>query len=84
MGLTGSEHWEFTREHNVETFRNISKCFLPTWHGDYRQCIAKPLILSGYRPTAEVLLGKTTRGQSQSTVLTSELMTRGDLAIGSR
>jgi hypothetical protein len=62
--LTSSVHWYFTLKHNRETFRNISKCFLPTWHEDYTRCIEKPLIISGWWYTAETITGATTGGQS--------------------
>lgn len=62
--LSDSPHWYFTLTHNRETFRNVSRCFLPTWHTDYTRCIDKPLIISGWWYTAETITGATTGGTS--------------------
>ncbi|RXK38323.1 hypothetical protein M231_04365 [Tremella mesenterica] len=53
------EHWYFTKEHNLATFRNVSRCFLPQWHEDYKPCPDKPLIISGWWYTAVVVVGGT-------------------------
>ncbi|WWC69545.1 uncharacterized protein I206_103487 [Kwoniella pini CBS 10737] len=53
-------HWYFTLQHNLETLRNISSCFLPVTDPDWRLCHEKPLILSGWWYTAEVITGATT------------------------
>ncbi|WVQ78012.1 hypothetical protein IAT38_000093 [Cryptococcus sp. DSM 104549] len=53
-------HWWFTVDHNVETLEHISKCFLPVTDPEWIACHEKPLILSGWWYTAEVLTGATT------------------------
>ena len=54
-----SQYWGFTREHNIETLKNLTQCFLPITHHDYRPCPPKPLIVNGYWYSAEVILGGT-------------------------
>ena len=58
-----SPHWYFTLEHNRETLRNASRCFLPAWHSNYTRCIDKPLVVSGWWYTAEAITGATTGGE---------------------
>lgn len=55
-----SPHWYFTREHNKTTLRKLLKCFLPLSHAEYTVCPHKPLILSGWWYSAEVITKATT------------------------
>lgn len=54
-----SSHWWFTNTYNIEVFQNVSRCFLPTHHDDYTPCPDKPLIISGWWYSAEVVSGGT-------------------------
>ncbi|OCF71955.1 hypothetical protein I204_07218 [Kwoniella mangroviensis CBS 8886] len=53
-------HWYFTKQHNIDTLRNISECFLSVTDPNWKPCHEKPLILSGWWYTAEVITGATT------------------------
>lgn len=78
-----SPHWFFTLQHNRETFRNVSRCFLPTWHTDYTRCIDKPLVISGWWYTAETITGATTGGEQLKLFFSEHSANsgRGHLAI---
>nr|ODN81216.1 hypothetical protein L203_05722 [Cryptococcus depauperatus CBS 7841] len=54
------DHWYFTVEHNRETLQNMTRCFLPVADPNYISCPERPLVLSGWWYTAEVLNGATT------------------------
>ncbi|KAK8869891.1 hypothetical protein IAR55_000459 [Kwoniella newhampshirensis] len=71
------EHWFFTRDHNIETLRNITRCFLPVSSPDYTPCHEKPLIVSGWWYTAETLDGATTGEVIWQSSLVKQLSTLG-------
>jgi hypothetical protein len=54
-----SSHWWFTISYNIQVFQNVSRCFLPTHHENYTSCPDKPLIISGWWYSAEVVSGGT-------------------------
>lgn len=54
-----SEHWYFTRNYNIALFGNISQCYLPEWHDDFKACPPKPLILDGWWYSAMTIQGGT-------------------------
>ncbi|WVQ78014.1 hypothetical protein IAT38_000095 [Cryptococcus sp. DSM 104549] len=54
------KHWGFTQQHNIETLRNLTRCFLPVAHADYTPCREKPLVVSGWWYSAETLTKATT------------------------
>jgi hypothetical protein len=69
--LTGccSSHWWFTNTYNIQVFQSVSRCFLPTHHDDYTPCPDKPLIISGWWYSAEVVSGGTSGEVSDSDAL---------------
>ncbi|WWC61213.1 uncharacterized protein I303_103793 [Kwoniella dejecticola CBS 10117] len=71
------DHWYFTLIHNRETLRNISMCFLPVSDPDWRLCHEKPLILSGWWYTAEVITGATTGEVIWQSSITKQLKMLG-------
>ncbi|WVR05095.1 hypothetical protein IAU60_002107 [Kwoniella sp. DSM 27419] len=71
------DHWYFTRPHNIETLRNISRCFLPVSDPAYTKCPEKPLIVSGWWYTAEVITGGTSGETIWQTSIMKLLKTMG-------
>ena len=55
-----SPHWYFTVEHNLQVLHTLLLCFLPPSHPSSKNCPPKPLVLSGWWYTAEVITGATT------------------------
>ncbi|WVQ78016.1 hypothetical protein IAT38_000097 [Cryptococcus sp. DSM 104549] len=70
-------HWWFTRDHNIATLQDISKCFLPVAHPDWKACHEKPLIVSGWWYTAEVITGATTGEVIWQSSVTKQLSALG-------
>ncbi|WRT67044.1 uncharacterized protein IL334_004010 [Kwoniella shivajii] len=54
------DHWYFTKQHNIDTLRDLTFCFLPITDANWMPCHEKPLIVSGWWYTAEVITGATT------------------------
>ncbi|OCF39474.1 hypothetical protein I317_06749 [Kwoniella heveanensis CBS 569] len=54
------DRWWFTRDHNLDTLRNMTRCFLPVIDPEFMPCPEKPLIISGWWYTAETITGATT------------------------
>ncbi|ODN73519.1 hypothetical protein L202_08019 [Cryptococcus amylolentus CBS 6039] len=52
-------HWRCTIEHNLDTLKNMSKCFLPVSDPNFTPCPERPLVISGWWYTAVVLAGGT-------------------------
>jgi len=55
-----SATWAFTARHNIPTLQTLLHCFLPQSHVNYTACPPKPVILSGWWYTAEVITEATT------------------------
>ncbi|WVF72286.1 hypothetical protein IAT40_007098 [Kwoniella sp. CBS 6097] len=54
------DRWWFTRDHNLQTLRNLTRCFLEVTNPEFTPCPEKPLIISGWWYTAETVTGSTT------------------------